>query len=202
MLLCIYGSFSKVSHIARTSPPTIATDELGLSDQDVMNCLTECLATEMALKAREQAQLSLRHDELGFRSLVHHCSAAYIASVSSTGSPLATNNHLLHALTALNANVISMDALTIVVIIDHPHQQHFLSSKLEAAKLHHLLNNNSAADKARLLSVSSAYMFMAVGNRIFWPRRNPCCYQMVAWNGHILWVHAELLCVPTTCLIL
>ena len=47
MLLCMCGGFSKLSHIARTTPPTIATDELGPFDLDVMNCLSECLAIEM-----------------------------------------------------------------------------------------------------------------------------------------------------------
>ena len=45
-----------------------------------------------------------------------------------------------------------------VAVDQYMTHQHLLSSKLEleAAKLHHLLNNSSAADKARLLSVSSA----------------------------------------------
>ena len=59
ILLRMCGSFSKLSHIAHTTPPTIATDELGLFDHYVKNCLSECLAIEMPPKAREQAQLSL-----------------------------------------------------------------------------------------------------------------------------------------------
>ena len=157
-LLRMCGGFSKLCHIVRTTPPTIATDELSQFHQDVMNCLSECLAIEMSPKAREQAQLSLRHGGLGFRSLAHYCSAAYIASVSSTGSPLATNGNLFDALTAFNTNAISNVALTIDVILDHPHQQHFLSSKLEVAKLHHLLNNSLAADNSQQQS-STVYVF-------------------------------------------
>ena len=54
ILLHMCGNFSK---LARTTPPTIliATDELGLFDQDVVNCLSKCLAIEMPPKAREQA---------------------------------------------------------------------------------------------------------------------------------------------------
>ena len=151
------GSFSKLSHIAHTPPPTIVTDELGFFDQDVVNCLSECLAIEMPPKAREQAQLSLRHGGLGFRSFAHHCSAACIASVSSTGSPIDTNTNLLHALTAYNAKVISNYALSIEEVVDHPHRQQLLSSKLEAAVFNQLIDNSSAADKARLMSVSSAH---------------------------------------------
>ena len=148
------GSFSKLSHIARTTPPTLATDELGLFDQDVMHCLSECLAIEMPPKAREQAQLSLRHGGLGFRSLAHHCSAAYIASASITGSSL---TNLLHALTAFNAKVISNGALSIEEVVDHPYRQQLLSSKFEAAIFNQLIDNSSAADKARLMSMSSAH---------------------------------------------
>ena len=36
MLLRMCGGFSKLSLIAHTTSPTIATDELGLFDQDVM----------------------------------------------------------------------------------------------------------------------------------------------------------------------
>ena len=91
-----------------------------------MNCLSECLAIEMPPKARKQAQLSLRHGGLGFRSLAHHCSAAYIASVSSTSSSLVTNTNLLHALIVFNAKVISIDALSIEEVVDHPHRQQLL----------------------------------------------------------------------------
>ena len=42
-------------------------------------------------------------------------------------------------------------------VVDHPQQQQLLSSNLEATMFDQLLNNSSAADKARLLSVSSAH---------------------------------------------
>ena len=77
----------------------------------------------------------------------------------------------MHALTAFNAKVISNDALSIEEVVDHPHQQQLLSSKLEAAMFNQLINNSSAAGKARLY-LCPLHMHLH-GNPISWSSR---CY--------------------------
>ena len=53
--------------------------------------------------------------------------------------------------------MLKNDALSIEEVVDHPYRQQLLSSKLEAAKFNQLIDNSSAADKARLMSVSSVH---------------------------------------------
>ncbi|KAL5499725.1 hypothetical protein EMCRGX_G011184 [Ephydatia muelleri] len=69
-LLRICGSFCKLVHLARTTPPSISADSLQSFDE-------------------EQARLSLSFGGLGFRSLSHHGCAAFIASLSCSGIDIA-----------------------------------------------------------------------------------------------------------------
>ena len=186
-----------------------------------MNCLLECLAIEMPPKAREQAELSLQHGRLGFRSLVHHCSAACIASVlahvtsvlahitsvlahiasvlahiTSVLAHITSVLALLHIASALDllhiASALALNSLvpktnllclelSIEEVVDHPNRQQILSCtcKLESAMFNH---NSSAANKTRLMPVSSAHASS-------WLLATPEGKLYGSGHGHI-WSHA------------
>ncbi|KAL5478144.1 hypothetical protein EMCRGX_G025033 [Ephydatia muelleri] len=72
ILLRMCGGFTKLVHVARSTPPSLALDELHTFD--------------------EQAQLSLSRGGLGLRSLAHHSNAAFIASISTAGLASPSDN--------------------------------------------------------------------------------------------------------------
>ena len=67
--------------------------------------------------AWKQATMSLRRGGLGLRSLVDHCSAAYIASFSTSGS-VQTTPHLDKAISHYNSCVADCDTLSITSLKD------------------------------------------------------------------------------------
>ena len=101
--------------------------------------------------------LGLSKGGLGLGSLHHHAPAAYIASVCSSGFGSKTNDHLCSTVAYFNPNVPPDMALQIDAILSAPSvQQNKLSSMLDTHKFNLMLENSSTADRARLLSVSSA----------------------------------------------
>ena len=108
--------------------------------------------------AWKQSVLGLSKGGLGLRSLHHHAPAAYIASVCSSGFGSKTNDHLCSAVAYFHPNVPPDMALQIDAILSAPLvQQNKLSSMLDTHMFNLMLENSSTADRARLLSVSSAH---------------------------------------------
>ena len=70
----------------------------------------------------QQAQLSLSFGGLGFRSLSHHCCAAFISSLSLSGIGSASNKHLVYAISRFNAFASPSDVITIDAILSSPSQ--------------------------------------------------------------------------------
>ena len=104
-LLRISGSFCKLVHLARTTPPSLSHDSLQFFDDEVRHCFSSCLAVDIPDVHWQQAQLSLSFGGLGFRSLSHHCCAAIISSLAFSGIGSASDRHLVSAISRLNTLV-------------------------------------------------------------------------------------------------
>ena len=59
----------------------MASEALKQFDNLVQHCFSECFGIDTTTESRLQAQLSPSRGGLGLRSLFHHSSAAYIASL-------------------------------------------------------------------------------------------------------------------------
>ncbi|KAL5484184.1 hypothetical protein EMCRGX_G020637 [Ephydatia muelleri] len=59
ILLCMCGGFTKLVHVARSTPPSLALDELHAFDEQVRCTFTECQAIDTTDSSWMQAQLSL-----------------------------------------------------------------------------------------------------------------------------------------------
>ena len=156
-LLRISGSFCKLVHLARTTPPSLSHDSLQFFDKEVRHCFSSCLAVDIPDVHWQQAQLSLSFGGLGFRSLSHHCCAAFISSLAFSGIGSASNRHLVSAISRFNTLVSPSDAITIEAILSSPPSQHALSKKLDSHLFHSILMTSSPANKACLLSSSAAH---------------------------------------------
>ncbi|KAL5487296.1 hypothetical protein EMCRGX_G019879 [Ephydatia muelleri] len=110
----------------------------------------------MSDTAWQQAQLSPSRGGLGFRSLSHHSSAAFI-SLCSSGFGLQSSHHLSQAIETFNSLVSPADAVSVESLLTSSVSQKYLSGKLDDRVFNILLNSSSVADKARLLSVSSPH---------------------------------------------
>ena len=103
---CVSGDLCKMVHLNRVTPPSVASDALVSFDEDVRQCFVLCSAIEVSDSAWKQAQLGLRFGGLGLRSLsCHATSAAFIASLSSSGLGLSNNHHLQQAVVVYNSKV-------------------------------------------------------------------------------------------------
>ena len=71
-LLRISGSFCKLVHLARTTPPSLSHDSLQFFDEEVRHFFSSCLAVDIPDVHWQQAQLSLSCGGLVFCSLSHH----------------------------------------------------------------------------------------------------------------------------------
>ena len=91
------------------------------------------------------------------RSLSRHSSAAYIASLSSSGAGPLSQEHLIHAVELFNSLVPSSDAISFEEMLTSPINQKVLSNKIDSHLFNVLLEQSSPADRARLLSVSSPH---------------------------------------------
>ena len=95
LLLRFCGSFCKMVHLARSTPPSLVADVLSIFDLDIRRCFTECTSVDASDVAWQQAQLSPSRGGLGLRSLLHHLSACFIASIGNSGIALGENHHIV-----------------------------------------------------------------------------------------------------------
>ena len=157
LLLRLCGSFCRLVHLARSTPPSLIVDGLALFDNDVRHCFAECTMVDTSDAAWQQAQLSLSRGGLGLRRLSLHSPAAYIASAVASDCSSPQSKHLLHAIDLFNASVPTTDELTITSITTSNLTQKLLSAKLEDQQFTKLFANASLPDRARLLSISSPH---------------------------------------------
>ena len=157
LLLRLCGSFCRLVHLARSTPPSLIVDGLALFDNDVRHCFAECTMVDTSDAAWQQAQLSLSRGGLGLRRLSLHSPAAYIASAVASDCSSPQSKHLLHAIDLFNASVSTTDELTITSITTSNLTQKLLSVKLEDQQFTKLFANASLPDRARLLSISSPH---------------------------------------------
>ena len=71
-LLCICGSYCKLVHLARTTPPSLSNESLKFFDEEVRRCFSTCIAADIPDDHWKQAQLSLSFGGLGFLYLTTH----------------------------------------------------------------------------------------------------------------------------------
>ena len=157
ILLRMCGGFTKLVHVARSTPPSLALDELHTFDEQVRCTFTECRAIDTTDSSWIQAQLSLSRGGLGLCSLAHHSNAAFIASISTAGLASPSDNFLADAVNSYSRCVPPESAIDINSLTSSPCRQHTLSAALENIQFNSLFSQSSVADKARLLSVSSPH---------------------------------------------
>ena len=104
-LLRMCGSFCRMVHIARVTPPSLVSDALEVFDEEVRNCFMLSTAIEISQAAWSQAQLSLRFGGLGFRAVSYHAPAAFISSFALSGIGQPDNNHLKHAIALFHSRM-------------------------------------------------------------------------------------------------
>ena len=119
-LLRMCGSFCRMVHIARVTPPSLASDALRSFDEEVQQCFALCTAIEVPNEAWCQAQLGLKFGGLGLRSLSLHVAAAFIASLSSSGFGSADYIHLQQAVVAFNSQVSLPNAISVIFVLASP----------------------------------------------------------------------------------
>ncbi|KAL5484316.1 hypothetical protein EMCRGX_G020790 [Ephydatia muelleri] len=152
------AAFCKMTHISRVTPPTLIKSSLSEFDDSIHHCFTECLALNLSPQSSgwKQACLSLSRGGLGLRSVAVHSTAAYLGSVSSSSPDLASSHYVIDALNLFNLQVSAEDTVSIPLPMKS-HFQHDLSQRIENCQFHALYNSGSLADRARLLSISSAH---------------------------------------------
>ena len=155
LLLRMCGSCCKLEHLARATPPSHSADYLKLFDEEVRLCFTSCIAVDVPDPNWQQVQLSQSFGGLGFRSLALHCSAAFIASLASSGFGSADNIHMLQAVTRFNTQVPPDESITAEEVLVNLPPQRALSKKLDMHAFQSLLSSSSPVNKARILSVSA-----------------------------------------------
>ena len=151
ILLCMCGGCTKLVHVAQSTPPSLALDELHAFDQQVRHTFTECQAIHTTDSSWKQAQLSSSRGGLGLRSLAHHSTAAFIASISTAGLASPSDNFLVEVVNSYNTSVPPECAVDIDSLATTPCRQLTLSTTLESTQFNSLLSESSTAEKARLL---------------------------------------------------
>ena len=146
-------------HLARATPPSLFTEVLGIFDLDIRCCFTECTSVDVSDVTWQQAQLSPSRGGLGLRSLLHHSSACFTASIGHSGITIGENHHLEQSVDDFNGFIADTEAIICLQdILDTPPCQRYLSSKIEDHQLKILLDHSSSlANRARLLPVSSPH---------------------------------------------
>ena len=105
-----------------------------------------------------QTQLILNRGGQGLRSLSHHSSAAYIASLSASSQGFTDDRHLNHSIQLYDVILsTTSDTILAIDITDSVHEQRILSSKLEDHQFMELYNSASMPDNAHLHSISSPH---------------------------------------------
>eukprot|EP00731_Ephydatia_muelleri_P031367 Em0022g881a len=159
-LLRVCASFCRLAHLARSIPPTIASLEaFAKFDDEVLHCLECSVEIELTPRACNQAKLGLKYGGLGLRSLAMHAQAAYIASLSTSLTPIQpselTMQRLCDAIMVFNGKVACCEQLSVEEVLATSQHQHKLSSAIEKAGFLSLLYGTSTVDKARLLTISA-----------------------------------------------
>jgi hypothetical protein len=156
-LLRTCASFCKFVYVARTTPPQLVHEPLQLCDNDIRSSLSQFAALQLTDAAWSQAQLSLSMGGLGLRSTARHCTAAYIASHTSSMPGVLTDGLRsaleLHALHLELAGPV--DDLLVTDWLAKAPAQRSLSIKFEKKDQSALVADCSDADRIRLLSISS-----------------------------------------------
>eukprot|EP00731_Ephydatia_muelleri_P017175 Em0010g273a len=83
-LLCMCGSFCRMVHIARVTPPSLASDALSSFDEEVKQCFTMCSAINVTNDAWSQAQLGPKFGQAVINTQV---SLSNTISVNSVQDP-------------------------------------------------------------------------------------------------------------------
>ena len=124
ILLRLCGSFCKLVHLARAIPTFLSSKALMLFDADIRKTFCQCTGVDISDFAWQQAQLSLSRGGLGLHYLVHHSSAAFIASVCSSGFGPSLIYHLSKAVENFNSSVTPADdiPLRLYFNLHHPSQ--------------------------------------------------------------------------------
>ena len=151
LLLRKCGSFCKMVHLVRSTPPSQMADAM----QMFIIISIMLLLNALQRMSWQQAKLSLSRGGLGLRSLSHHSAAAYISSVSASEQSSVSMSHLFTSVNLFNALIPSANAITLNDMFSSPCCQHALSSMIENHQLKLLFDHSSLPDRARLLSVSS-----------------------------------------------
>ena len=146
------GSFCRLAHIARSTPPSLSSDPLEMFDMAVKECFATSSALDLTEHAWQQAQLGLRYGGLGLQSSALHACAAYITSISSSGFADVGNQHLLHAVNTFNGLVSTQDTILIGSTVDSP-----ILQKIDTQQFRSLLDSSFPANNARLLSASAPH---------------------------------------------
>ena len=154
-LLCMCGSVCRMVHIAKVTPPSLASDALSYFDVKVKQCFAMCSAINVTDDAWSRAQLGPKFGVLGLRSLSHHAAAAFIASLSFSGLGSADIIHLQQAV--FNTQVSLSNAISVNSVQDSPFPQKVLSGMIQVQQFHILLGSSSPANRARLLSVAAPH---------------------------------------------
>ncbi|KAL5506735.1 hypothetical protein EMCRGX_G008470 [Ephydatia muelleri] len=142
LLLRFGGSFCKMVHLARSTPPSLVAEGLGIFDRDIRRCFTECTSVDVSDVAWMQAQLSPSRE------------GAWVFAVSDS----IQNHHLEQSLIEFNGAVEGMEGIGLQDIIDAPPHQRQLSSMIEDHQFKIIFDHTSSpANCARLLSVSSPH---------------------------------------------
>ena len=149
--------FCKLAHLACGTSPSQAISALEAFDHDIRATFSKCIAVDTSNQAWQQAELSLGRGGLGMHSLSRHSPAAYIASLSSSGAGPLSQEHLIHAVELFNPLVPLSEAVSIEEVLISPFHQKVLSCKIDNHLFNILYEQSSAADRARLLSVSSPH---------------------------------------------
>ena len=121
---------------------------------DVRRCFSASTGIDTSDDAWQQAQLSLSKGGLGLRSLSHHASAAFIASLSDSGSASDSVQNLSDTVGIFNHLVPVADSIQVESLLSSAIPQKILSQKLDNHHFSSLLEASTIANKARLLSVS------------------------------------------------
>ena len=151
------AGFCKLAHLARGTPPSQAISALEAFDHNIRATFSRCTVDDTFNQAWQQAELSLSRGGLGIRSLSRHSPAAYIASLSSSGAVPLSQEHLIHAVELFNSLVPSSEAVSMEEVLTSRIHQKVLSNKIDNHLFNILYEQSSAADRARLLSVSSPH---------------------------------------------
>ena len=145
-------------HLARATSSCLVSDPLQLFDNDVRQCFKDCFVLDTSDSTWQQVQLSLRYSGLGLRSLSYNSSAAFIASVCSSGFGDKDNQYLVQAITLFTSQlVLPSDAISVESVLPSPIKQRTLSQKLDNRLFQTLLVSSSVANKARILSESAPH---------------------------------------------